>query len=530
LQPLPGKRLLVIISYCITFILKIAFYQTGKQFLKNEISDFMIKSFDVLIIGAGVAGAAIARELSRYKLKIALVEKETDVSFGTSKANSGIIHAGFHSEPGTLKAKLCQPGNELFDDLCDELEFPFERHGELMVAFSEEEIRILQTYYERGQNNKVPSLELIGREKLLELEPNLNPDVMGALHAPTAGVICPYEYCFALVGNAVENGVELFTDSKVTWLGKKKSGEYSFELETENGLSLSTRFVINAAGLYADEIARFLGVADFRINPRKGEEYLLDRRVGSLVRKVIFPVPTKKSKGMLVIPTVDGPVMVGPTAVDIEDKDDFSTSREGLKQVFQHAQKMVPGIRTTDIITSFVGLRPAATGGDFIIGTTKIPGFINAAGIQSPGLTASPAIAKMIADILKKEGLRLDAKKGFKPRKRESFTKVRHLIDSRKYDEFIKIVAKDHNYSKLVCRCENVTEAEIIAAVKRGHTTLDGIKFATRAGTGRCQGGFCTSRVMEIIRRETGLPFEKISKKGKGSEVVLYPLEKGTGK
>jgi glycerol-3-phosphate dehydrogenase len=488
----------------------------------------MSEIYDVAVIGAGVVGAAIARNLSQYKLKIAVIEKEVDVSFGASKANSGIIHAGFHAEPNTLKAKLAAKANRKFDRLYEELDFPFERRGEFMVAFSEEDIRILQTYYERGQQNNVPYMELLGRERALEMEPNLSPDLLGALHAPTAGIICPYEYCFALIGNAIENGTELMTGQKVVWIGKK--GDSHFEIDTESGKNLKARFVINAAGLFADDIAGYMGITDFKIQPRKGEEYLLDRRVGSLVKKVIFPVPTKKSKGMLVIPTVDGPVMVGPTAIDIDIKDDYSTTREGLKSVFEHAQKMVPAIRTSDIITSFVGLRPAATGGDFIIGKTKVHGFINAAGIQSPGLTASPAIAEMVTEILLREGLKLEADPSFDPQKRKSFTKVRHLIDERDYASLEKAIKKDKGYSKLVCRCENVTEAEIVAAVKRGHTTLDGIKFATRAGTGRCQAGFCTSRILEIIHRETGLPFEDITKKGPGSEVILKKLEKGAAK
>ena len=487
----------------------------------------MSAKFNVVVIGCGVVGAAIARELSRFKIKVAVLEKEADVSFGTSKANSGIIHGGFHAVPGSNKAKFVVPGNRMFDKLCEELEFPFERHGELMVAFTEEEIRILHTYYERGRQNKVPYLEMIGRERVLEMEPALSPDIQAALYAPTAGVICPYEFCFSLIGNAVENGVELFLNSKVTWIGK--TPEENFEVETGNGQKYTTDYIINAAGLFADDIASFIGINDFKIMPRKGEEYLLDRRVGDLVKRVIFPTPTKSSKGMLVIPTVDGPVMVGPTAVDIDDKTDFSTTREGLKEVFHHAQRMIPEIRTNDIITSFVGLRPAPTGGDFILGKTKVEGFINVAGIESPGLTASPAIAEFIRDVLIKEGLRLELRKDFEPRRKHKFTRVRHIIEARDFEKFSKVVEENNDYSKLACRCENVTEAEIIAAIKDGHITLDGIKFATRAGTGRCQAGFCTSRVMEILHRETGIPFEKITKKGKGTEIAPYPLKKGDG-
>lgn len=487
----------------------------------------MQNDFQVIIIGCGVVGAAIAREFSRFKIRTAVLEKEADVSFGTSKANSGIIHGGFHSLQGSLMAKLVVPGNRKFDRLCEELEFPFERRGELMVAFDEDELRILQIYYKRGLDNKVPYMELIGRERVMEMEPNISPDILGALYAPTAGIICPYEYCFALIGNARENGVELFLNQKVVWIGRNSNEK--FEIETESGEKFSSEYIINAAGLYADDIARYVGITNFKIVPRKGEEYLLDRRIGTLVKRVIFPCPSSNSKGMLVIPTVDGPVMVGPTALDIDDKTDYSTTREGLKEVFQQAQRMVPGVRTSDIISSFVGLRPAATGnnGDFIIGKTSVKGFINAAGIQSPGLTASPAIAEYIREIITKDGLKMELKSDFDPHRKKVCTKVRHLLEKREFGKYGEIAAKNKDYSKLVCRCENVTEAEIVAAIQDGHTTLDGIKFAARAGTGRCQGGFCTSRIMEIIHRETGIPFNKITKKGKGSEITPYPIKKG---
>lgn len=490
----------------------------------------MKNDFQVIVIGCGVVGAAIARELSHFNVKVAVLEKEADVSFGTSKANSGIIHGGFHSPQGSLKAKFVVPGNRKFDRLTEELEFPFERRGELMVAFDENELRILQTYYKMGNDNRVPYLEILGKERVLELEPNMNPEVEGALYAPTAGIICPYEYCFALTSNARENGVELFLNKKVTWIGKKGDGK--FEIEAEDGSRFTTDFIVNAAGLYSDEIAKYVGITNFKIVPRKGEEYLLDRRVGTLIKRVIFPCPSSNSKGMLVIPTVDGPVMVGPTAIDTDDKNDWSTTREGLKEVFQQAQKMVPAIRTSDIITSFVGLRPAAVGnkGDFIIGKTTVDGFINAAGIQSPGLTASPAIAEHIRELLTKEGVKMELKRTFEPRRRRVATKVRHLLEKRNYAQYDTLVKENKSYSKLVCRCENVTEAEIIAAIKDGHTTLDGIKFATRAGTGRCQAGFCTSRVMEILHKETGIPFDQITKKGKGSEIAPYPINKGDGK
>lgn len=484
----------------------------------------MNNDYDVLIIGGGVIGAAVARELSHYKVRIALLEKEFDVSFGTSKSNSGIVHAGFHSMPGSLQAGLCVEGNREFDRLSEELEFPFERRGSLMAAFTEEELLILHAYYERGRKNDVPYLELLSREKTLEMEPNLNPDVLGALFAPTTGIVCPYEFCYALVEDALQNGLDLFTEEKV--VGVRCGASRPLEVETEKGSRFSASFVINAAGLYADDIAKAAGVADFEITPRKGEEYLLDRRVSNLVRRVIYPVPTSTSKGLLVIPTVDGPVMVGPTAVDVESKTDLGTTAEGLKAVFEHAQKMVPAIRTTDIITSFAGLRPVATGDDFIIGPTKLKGFINAAGIQSPGLTSAPAIAEMMRDILLKEGLKLEMKSIFIAHRR-GILHIRKAVEDRDFDKVEDAIRIDTGYAKLVCRCENVTEAEIKEAVKRGHTSMDAVKFMTRAGTGRCQGGFCSSRVMKIIEKETDTPLEKITKNGPGSEMLLLPFIKG---
>ena len=479
---------------------------------------------DVLVIGAGVVGAAVARELCRFRLEVGLADKEVEASFGTSKANSGIIHAGFHDTPGTLKARLGVEGNRAFDRLSDELEFPFERRGELVIAFTEEEVQALQGLEARGRRNGVPDMALLGRERVLELEPNLNPDILGALFAPTAGIIGPYEYCFALVENGVRNGVRLHFGGAVTAIETR--GDGGFVVHTAKGETLRCRWVVNAAGLYADDIAAMVGLEDFRIEPRKGEEYLLDKRVGSLVRRVIFPVPTKKSKGLLVIPTIDGPVMVGPTSEPTRDKEDFSTTRKGLRRIFRHAQKMVPSIRSSDVITSFAGIRPVSSTGDFVIGHTAVKGFVNAAGIQSPGLTASPAIARLVVQTLREQGLELVERAGFVA-KREAIPRIRDLVERREYDKVAALVAREPAYARMVCRCENVTEAEVREAVRRGHTTMDGVKYSTRAGTGRCQGGFCAFRIMDIISREAGIGWDRVSKKGPGTELVLEPLDKG---
>jgi len=481
------------------------------------------KKYDIAIIGAGVVGASIARSLSKYKLSVALLEQEVDVSFGTSKANSGIIHAGFHDKPGSLKAELCVKGNAEYDRLADELEFPFERRGELVVAFDEEQQQVIYNLYQNGLKNGVRYMELLGRERTLELEPNLNPDVLGALYAPTAGIIGPYEYCFALVENAVKNGVELLLSFKVSDICKTDD---TFNIGSADGRKIQSRYVVNAAGLYADEIASMCGGGDFKIMPRKGEEYLLDKRVGKLVRRVIFPAPKPNSKGILVIPTVDGPVMVGPTAIEIEDKEDFSTTKDGLDKVFSFACHMVPAIRTSDIITSFAGLRPVPSCPDFIIAESKIKGFVNVAGIASPGLTASPAIAERVCRIILSSGLKMELDSGFDP-KRKAKTRIRSLIENRDYDKLEKLIKEDRNYSKLVCRCENVSEVEIIDAIQKGHTTFDAIKYATRACSGRCQGGFCTSRILQLIAEHANISVDKITKKGPGSELISHCIDKG---
>lgn len=482
-----------------------------------------MSKYDIAIIGAGVVGASIARRLSRYKLSVALLEKEVDVSFGTSKANSGIIHAGFHDTPGSLKAELCVRGNAEYDRLADELEFPFERRGELVVAFDDEQEQTLHNLYKNGLRNGVRYMELLGRERTLELEPNLNPDTLGSLYAPTAGIIGPYEYCFALVENAVKNGVELLLSFDVAAIHKTDN---LFCIESADGRRIESNFVVNAAGLYADKIAAMCGMNTFKITPRKGEEYLLDKRVGKLVRRVIFPAPKANSKGILVIPTVDGPVMIGPTADDTGDKEDFTTTKDGLDRVFAFTSHMVPSIRVSDIITSFAGLRPVPSHNDFIIDKTEVPGFINAAGIQSPGLTASPAIAERVCWIILSSGLKMELNPAFDP-KRKAKIRTRTLIGKRDYDTLEKLIKADKKYSTLVCRCENVSEAEIIDAIKKGHTTIDAIKFATRACSGRCQGGFCTSRILKLISEHARIDILNITKKGQGSELILHRIDKG---
>lgn len=470
--------------------------------------------YDVAIIGAGCVGAGIARRLSAYDVRVVLLEKCVDVGFGVSKANSGIIHAGFHHPVTSLKARLEIRGNLMFDQLHHELNFPFKRVGILVVAFSYEQMKAVEQLYEQGVRNGVPLIEVCGRDRLLMLEPKLNPDVVGGLYAPTGGIIEPYRYVFALVENALKNGVTLRTSFR---LDKAVYKSRIYELQSAQGEKVRARHVVNAAGLYADEVSRVLGAEEFSITPRKGEEFLLERNAGGFPNHVVFPAPGRHTKGMLVIPTVEGTMMIGPTADEIEDKEDRETTAENLEKVFASAMHMIRGISRREIITSFAGLRPVLEGNDFYIDiSAKAPHVIQAAGIQSPGLTASPAIAEYVKDLLKQDGLKLTEKTHFDPFLRPT-PKVRELTP----ELLAELVREERRYGHIVCRCESVSEAEVVEAIRKGHTTLDGIKFYTRAGMGRCQGGFCSYRILKILARETGMPIEAITKRGDESRIVL---------
>jgi glycerol-3-phosphate dehydrogenase len=472
-----------------------------------------IPDFDVAVIGAGVSGANIVRKLSSYRLDIALLEKECDVSFGVSKANSGIIHGGFHHGTKYLKARLEIQGHLMFDRLQKELGFPYKRCGIIVAALNDEELLAAETLYRQGVENGAIGIEMCSRERALELEPKLTPDVVGGVYAPGGGIIEPYRFVFSLVESARKNKAELMTGFKVsvgTFHGRH------WEITAADGRKIRARYAVNAAGLYADEVSRAFGAEDFSISPRKGEYFLLDRMTKACPDKVIFPVPTPVSKGMLVIPTVEGTVLVGPTAEDNADKEDFSTKGEELERIFDSARRMVPRVSINDVITTFAGQRPALSGGDFYIDfSEKVPQFVQVAGIQSPGLTASPAIGEYVKDLLKKGGCSLTEKSDFDP----FIDTVPRIRDSGPY-EADALVKKDPRYGNIVCRCEKISEAEIVAAIKRGHTTLDGIKYFTRSGMGRCQGGFCTYKILKIIMRETGMAPEEVSKRGGGSYIV----------
>jgi glycerol-3-phosphate dehydrogenase len=473
-------------------------------------------SFDVAIIGAGVSGANIARRLSSYELDVALIEKEADVSFGVSKANSGIVHGGFHHNKKYLKSRLEVRGAAMFDRLKAELDFPFERCGIVVVALHEDEMRSIEQLYEQGVENGAIGIEMCSRDRMLELEPKLSPDTVGGLYAPGGGIVEPYRFVFSLVENATNNGVKLYTKFKVASASR---GPDAWTIGADDGRSIKARYVVNAAGLFADEVSRLFGAEEFQIHGRKGEYYLLDRLTKSKPSRVVFPVPTAISKGMLVVPTVEGTVLIGPTATKVDDKEDFATTREQLDAILKSGRNMVPSISENDVITSFAGIRSVLDEDFYIDISRKAPHLVQVAGIQSPGLTASPAIGEYVKDLLKKDGLKLMEKADWDPFVR----KVPRARDLSPF-ELDELIKKDPAYGEIVCRCERVTEAEIVEAIRRGHTTLDGIKYFTRAQMGRCQGGFCTYKIIKIIMRETGMTWDQITKRGGESAVLKGEL------
>ncbi len=467
--------------------------------------------FDLVIIGAGVVGTSIAREMSHYKLKICILEKEEELAFGVSKSNSGIIHPGTQVSPDSLKGKLCVQGNFLTSKIARELGVDFKEVGELILAFNEEEIFRLHQLRFDAQRLRVPGIRLVDQVWLAKNEPNLSPKVMAALFAPTAGIISPYRLVYGLAENALANGCQIHTRALVE---KIEAINHEFAVFTSRG-EFKSRFVVNCAGLSADEVSRMVSIDNFSIKPVKGEEFILDKKLGGLTRHLIFPLPSKATKGVLIIKTADGNPMIGPTAQEIDDKADLTTSDEGLQKVLLSAQKMVPAISDKDIIAYFAGLRPVA-GDDFIIRhENKVPGFVNVAGIQSPGLTAAAAIAAMVRDILKNNGLQLKKKLFFRNR-RPKITRLSAI----KFSQTKKLIKIDPAYGDIVCRCEMVSAREIREAIARGAKTLDGIKFRTRCQSGRCHGSFCTTRVMKILAEQRNIPLTEITKRGKGSEII----------
>lgn len=469
--------------------------------------------YDVIIIGAGITGSAIARELSKYKLNTCVLERSNDIGMGTSKANSAIVHPGEDPKPGSLKAKLNVKGNEMYEKLSKELDFPFKRIGSLVLCFDEKDLNELKLLKEQGEKNGVPGMEILNREETLKLEPNLSKYVVGSLSLPSGGIMCPFRANVAFAENAYTNGVDFKLNTEVKNIVKKES---SYIVETNKG-KLEGKIVINAAGVYADVINNMVSEDKMKITPRKGEYCLFDKMVGDTVSRTIFQLPTKLGKGVLVTPTVDGNLLIGPNALDIEDKEDLTTDKESLDYILDKSKMTIKEVPTSFIITSFSGLRAKGDTGDFIIGEVEdAKNFINVAAIESPGLSSAPAIAEMVGGIVVEK---------LEPEKNEKFNPVRETI--KRFEEMTNEERKDavkENplYGNIVCRCEMVTEAEIVDAIRRplGAKDLDGIKRRTRAGAGRCQAGFCTPKLVDIVSRELEKLPKDITKFGGKSQLI----------
>lgn len=470
--------------------------------------------YDVVIIGSGVSGAASARELSRYELKVCVLEKEEDVCCGTSKANSAIVHAGYDAKPGTLMSEMNVRGNFLMEKLSQELDFPFERNGSFVLCLDKEDFPRLQSLYDQGIANGVRGLQIIYREEILGMEPNVSDEVYAALYAPSAGIVCPFELNIALAENAYENGVEFRFDTEVEGVEKTKNG---FCVRTNKG-TVKTKVIVNAAGVYADRFHNMVSQKKIHIIPRRGDYCLLDKSAGTHVRKTIFTLPNKSGKGVLVAPTIHGNLLVGPTAIDISDKEGTNTTKEGLDEVIDKAGKNVKNLPVRQVITSFAGLRPHEEGHEFIIEeVSDVKGFIDCAGIESPGLVSCPAIGERVAEIVK--GI-------LKPEEKKNFVEKRKGIlnpDNLNIEERNQLIKEKPEYGTIICRCEMITEGEIVDAIKRplGARSLDGVKRRTRAGMGRCQSGFCSPKVMEILARELDIPMSEITKAGKSSIIIV---------
>ena len=468
----------------------------------------------IVIIGAGVSGCAIARELSRFEAEICVLEKEEDVCCGTSKANSAIAHAGFDAVPGSLMAKLNVEGSQGMEALSRELDFPFQQIGSLVICTDPEQAAKLNDLKEQGEKNGVKDLRVIGREELCAMEPHISENAVAALFAPTGGIICPFELNIAMAENAVQNGVKFFFEQNVRAIEKRQS---VYTVVTDKG-TFRADIVINAAGVYAGAVHNMVSEDKVEIIPRKGEYYLLDKSAGGHVSHTIFMLPGAMGKGVLVTPTVHGNLLVGPTAHDIEDKEGTDVTAEGLAEVAEKASLTVRDIPFRSAITSFAGLRAHEAGHDFQIGELEeSPGFIDCLGIESPGLTASPAIGRYVAALVK-ERWELKEKSSFCPERKGMIRPAQMTIEERN-----ALIRKDPSYGNMICRCEMISEGEILEALRRPvpARSLDGVKRRTRAGMGRCQAGFCSPRVMEILVREVPeLDMFRVTKNGPGSELV----------
>lgn len=473
---------------------------------------------DVVIVGGGVCGCSLLYELSRYKISAVLVEKENDVSVGTTKANSAIVHAGYDPHPGTKMARYNVEGNALVKELCEKLDVPYQQIGSLVLAFDADQDALVRELFDRGTQNGVPGMKVLSAEEVREMEPNVSPEVTSALYAPSAGIVSPWELAIALAETAVKNGARVELNSEVTAIQPIDGG---FRV-TAGGKEIDTRFVVNAAGIWSDKINDMAAPHTFTVSANKGEYFLLDKSQGTLVNHVIFQCPSKVGKGVLVSPTVHGNLIVGPNAEDAE-KDDLGTTGDGLAFVRKMALRSVPDINFRDSIRNFAGLRANTEIDDFLVGETDQKGFFNIAGIKSPGLTSAPAIARDMVRMLGEAGLALDPK--------ETFVDERHVVRFKhlSHEERAAAIAKNPLYGQIVCRCETITEGEIVDALHRPlpPCSIDGVKRRCGSGMGRCQGGFCGPRVQQIIARELGIPQEAVMMDRAGTAVITGETKMG---
>ena len=479
--------------------------------------------YDIVVIGAGVSGCAIARELSRYDASVLVVDREEDVCCGTSKANSAIVHAGFDAAEGSLMAQMNVRGNRMMDDLARDLDIPFKRNGAFVVCIDETQRDGLNALLARGEKNGVEGLRIVEKEELHRMEPNLSDDAVCALYAPSSGIICPFRLTIAMAECAAQNGVEFRFNIRVDALLRNAEGNW--HLTTSTG-PIVTRYVINAAGVYSADFHNRVSTKQLHIVPRRGDYCLLDREAGTHVSHTIFPQPTAMGKGILVTPTIHGNLMVGPTAIDIDNLEATATTAEGIDTLIAGASAYVKDLPIRKVITSFAGLRAHEDGHEFVLGEPEdAPHFIDCAGIESPGLTSAPAIGEYIGNLMK-EKMSLREKSGWNGIRKDVLKPVG--IDIEKRNALIK---ENPAYGTIICRCETISEGEIIDAIRRplGARSLDGIKRRTRAGMGRCQAGFCSPRVMEILHRELDLPMDEITKSGRQSVMVFGQTKAGGG-
>ena len=469
--------------------------------------------YDIIIVGAGVIGCAVARELSKYNARILVIEKNEDVCAGTSKANSAIVHSGYDAKNGTLKARFNVEGNRMMEAVCRELDVPFKRIGSLTVCTDADRIGELDHLRERGERNGVEGLCVLSREELLEIEPNIGDEVVAALSAPTAGIVCPFKLTIAYAENAAVNGAEFLFDTKVKNIFSENG---IWHIVTDNE-EYTAAAVVNAAGVYSDVFNNMVSEKKLHITPRRGDYILLDRAAEGHVKHTVFQLPTAYGKGVLVTPTVHGNTIIGPSAIDIDDRESTATTAEGIDSVIARSALSVKNLPTRQVITSFAGLRAHGDRHDFVLGEADdAENFFNCAAIESPGLSAAPAIGVYIAGLIQKK-LDLSDKKDFIAERRDILDPKKLSIEER--NELIK---REPAYGTIVCRCESVTEGEILDAIRRpvGARSLDGVKRRTRAGMGRCQAGFCSPKVMEILRRELGVDLREVTKSGGNSYIV----------